>query len=401
MGKDEQLQFDFGENKKAPSKTKKPPVRKRASSSKKPTTTKRKTTVPPKTKKPAWKDVEPPKLGKRKGYRLSKTKGLALLLVALALAFCSLVAYLVLMRRAPHLDTVSVTSPIVPQKIQVEIIAGMSAKQVSTLLASRQVVDDANAFLTYLVDGGYASSLKSGTYLFDADSPYGSVVSMLTKEGKSWQVVVHSGMTLVQVDTYLTQRSYGEDGEFRAAAASIVSESGLSFDEGWFLAGTYLVNHQEAANDLAMQMYQAMLSTLQPLLGETMVKEYGVEGVLVIASMIQAETQDEGEMGMISGIIANRLREGIPLGIDATTRYETGDWKNPISQETFEKDTPYNTRRKEGLPPSGICCPSSQAVVAAARPMLTDNLYYLHGKDGKLHAARTYQEHQANIKRYL
>ena len=91
----------------------------------------------------------------------------------------------------------------------------------------------------------------------------------------------------------------------------------------------------------------------------------------------------------------------MPLGIDATTRYELDDWAHQIPQETYERDTPYNTRRKPGLPPSGISCPSLEAVTAACIPLKTEALYYLHGKDGRIHTATDYEGHKKHIERYL
>jgi UPF0755 protein len=148
-------------------------------------------------------------------------------------------------------------------------------------------------------------------------------------------------------------------------------------------------------------MHQAMLDALGPLSGSDAVRQYGLEAVVIIASMIQAETQNPDEMPLIAGIIYNRLEQGIPLGIDATTRYEIGDWEHPISQTVFEQKSPYNTRRVKGLPPSGISCPGLAALTAAAHPQKTDALFYLHGKDGAIHTAVDYQAHQRNMETYL
>ena len=116
--------------------------------------------------------------------------------------------------------------------------------------------------------------------------------------------------------------------------------------------------------------------------------------------MIQRETNNQDEMPQIAGIIYNRLAANMPLGIDATTRYELNDWKNPLKEADLEAQTPYNTRRKTGLPPTGIGAPGKAALEAAIRPAENNWYYYLHGSDSQIRYAVTYDEHKENIKKY-
>lgn len=106
-------------------------------------------------------------------------------------------------------------------------------------------------------------------------------------------------------------------------------------------------------------------------------------------------------MPIISSVIANRIDQGMPLGIDATTRYESGDWSGPITLEQLQADTPYNTRRRPGLPPTGISNPGRDALAAAALPAQTSFLYYLHDRDGIMHPSETYAEHLDLVQQYL
>ena len=117
--------------------------------------------------------------------------------------------------------------------------------------------------------------------------------------------------------------------------------------------------------------------------------------------MIQREAGSAEEMPMIAGIIWRRLELGMPLGIDATTRYELDNWSSPILWEDLQRMTPYNTRRSPGLPPTGISNPGIQALHAALHPQSSSYLYYLHDPAGTIHYAETYSEHQNHIERYL
>src|SRR5262249_47344323 len=107
--------------------------------------------------------------------------------------------------------------------------------------------------------------------------------------------------------------------------------------------------------------------------------------VLIIASMIEREAQLARERSLVSAVIYNRLKDGIPLGIDATTRYETNDWTKPPLQSTLDKATPYNTRLKRGLPPTPIGNPGLASIKAAAKPAKKSYLFYVRkpGKSGE------------------
>jgi UPF0755 protein len=117
-------------------------------------------------------------------------------------------------------------------------------------------------------------------------------------------------------------------------------------------------------------------------------------------------SDDLEEKKLIAGIIWKRYDEGIHLGIDATTRYEKviqqgAKWTDPLYFDDFARETPYNTRKKIGLPPTAIANPGEKALVSAANPMYSENYYYLHDNRGKIHYGKTLQEHNANKYKYL
>ena len=108
------------------------------------------------------------------------------------------------------------------------------------------------------------------------------------------------------------------------------------------------------------------------------------------------------ERRLIASVIYNRLREGIPLGIDATLRFETGNWKRPLRVSELDAPTPYNTRVNLGLPPGPIGNPGIDSIRAAADPARTDYLFFVVKPcgDGRHAFAATDAEHQRNVARY-
>ena len=122
--------------------------------------------------------------------------------------------------------------------------------------------------------------------------------------------------------------------------------------------------------------------------------------VLIIASMVEKEVQVPRERPLVAAVIYNRLRVDLPLGIDATIRYGLGiPPTEPIRQSELDSDTPYNTRKFQGLPPTPIANPGLAAIQAAARPAKVDYLYFVRKADCKSHFFTASEEEFFNYSR--
>jgi len=123
---------------------------------------------------------------------------------------------------------------------------------------------------------------------------------------------------------------------------------------------------------------------------------------VIIASMIEKEAKVPKDRPLIAGVIYNRLREGMTLGIDATLLYDDPTPDGQLSSSDLESDGPYNTRRNPGLPPTPIASPGLASLESALNPAKTDYLYYvLCGADGHHEFSVTYEQHLANVQRCL
>jgi uncharacterized YceG family protein len=108
--------------------------------------------------------------------------------------------------------------------------------------------------------------------------------------------------------------------------------------------------------------------------------------VLIIASMIEKEAVAPEERPLIAAVIYNRLRLGMPLGIDATIRYGRNvPGTEPLKVSDLESSSPYNTRKRVGLPPTPISNPGRASIRAAAHPARVDYLYFVRKPDGVHH----------------
>jgi UPF0755 protein len=108
--------------------------------------------------------------------------------------------------------------------------------------------------------------------------------------------------------------------------------------------------------------------------------------VLTVASMVEREAAVEDERSLVAAVIYNRLAQKMPLGIDATLRYGLGiPGTRPLTKTQLQSDSPYNTRRFTGLPPTPIGNPGLASIEAAAKPASVDYLYYVRIPDTVRH----------------
>lgn len=131
--------------------------------------------------------------------------------------------------------------------------------------------------------------------------------------------------------------------------------------------------------------------------------------IVNIAAMVEREARGLDEKKMIADIIVRRLETGIPLGIDATSQYEFGysntqkTWwrKGAELDAVINTEHRYSTRKNAGLPPTPIANPGRNSITAVLEPTPNQYLFYITGNDGKMYYARTLNEHNTNVCRYI
>jgi UPF0755 protein len=119
---------------------------------------------------------------------------------------------------------------------------------------------------------------------------------------------------------------------------------------------------------------------------------------LVIASLIQTEAKLDADRPQIAAVVENRLRDDMELQIDATLLYARGSRQGPITDEDYERDSPYNTYRNKGLPPTPISTVTKTSIEAALDPAdVPYKFYVLIDESGRHKFANTYAEHEKNV----
>lgn len=174
--------------------------------------------------------------------------------------------------------------------------------------------------------------------------------------------------------------------------------------EGQYFPNTYMIHKDEKPIAVTSTMINEFTKQTAKVKKTKSSKITNPDTALKIASIIQRESGGKNDMKLISGIIWNRLFNGMKLQMDATLQYAKGSeedgWWGRVDPKDKSINSPYNTYANKGLPPSPIANPGLAAIEAAYNPIATNCIYYLHDKRGKIHCSKTYDGHKRNIEIY-
>ena len=123
--------------------------------------------------------------------------------------------------------------------------------------------------------------------------------------------------------------------------------------------------------------------------------------IVTMASILEKEAKNTRDRKMIAGVLWNRLDRGMLLQVDAVFLYTIGRTTFDLTMKDLASDSPYNTYRYKGLPPTPIGSPSLDSLVAAMTPTKSDYLFYLADNDHVTHYSKTYREHLRKKRLYL
>jgi len=297
--------------------------------------------------------------------------------------------------------------------VTVEVSAGSSATDIASAMEEAGVVlaRDLEAAVS---EQGVASQLQAGTYYLETVMVPEAVVQRLLTgpdEGTGSSIIVYEGHDVRRILDGLAEQTGYPVAEFEAALASgAVTSSLLPADlpdgvdaltrwEGLLYPARYEMPEGSTPAEMLVVMAaetERRVATVDwSRLSELGVTQYEA---LIVASLIQREAGTDEDRPLIASVIYNRLEQGIPLQIDATVVYALGESPGRVLAEHLEIDSPWNTYRIGGLPPTPIGTSQIESIVAAADPADSEYLFYvLVSPDGSHGFSKTYEEHQEKI----
>lgn len=171
--------------------------------------------------------------------------------------------------------------------------------------------------------------------------------------------------------------------------------------EGYLFPDTYFFLPNVRATEVVAVMKQNFSRKITALAPEIETFGEPLEDVVKMASIIETEARVMRTRQIISGILWKRLAIGMPLQVDVSFAYVNGKNSYELTTEDLDIDSPYNSYKYAGLPPTPIANPGLSALEAAVTPIETPYLYFLSDREGVMHYARTFEEHKQNRRLYL
>jgi UPF0755 protein len=295
-------------------------------------------------------------------------------------------------------------------KVAVTIPKGASVSEVGDILDEKGVIDSSTFFQLRVTLEGKRSSLYPGRYTLASGMSYGAAIGALDTPPlkRTLTVTIPEGYSRSQAAQLVEED--GIDGSYTKATvkskyldpASYGGEGAKDL-EGFLFPDTFEMKPNAPVADLVQLQLQDFRKKIKQVdMGYAKSKNLTVFDVLVIASMIEREAGIPSQRKQVAAVVYNRLHEGMPLGIDATIRFATGNYSQPLTETELAVDSPYNTRTHQGLPPGPINSPGLEAIDAAAHPSKDDYLFYVNKPNtcGELAFSKTEAEFEADVAAY-
>jgi len=295
-------------------------------------------------------------------------------------------------------------------EVAVAIPKGAGVSEIGDLLSKKDVIDDSTLFQIRVRLAGEASNLYSGRFTLAHNMSYGAAIDALSTPPvkRAVSVTIPEGYTRSQAAQLVEED--GVPGSYTKATVKSkylnpaqYGAKGAKDLEGFLFPDTFELKPNAPVADLVqlqLQDFQRRIKSVDMKYAKS--KNLTVYDVLIIASMVEREAGVTGQYDDVASVIYNRLHEGMPLGIDATIRFATGNYTKPLTESELAIDSPYNSRTNVGLPPGPINSPGLKAIEAAAHPSKSNYLFYVTtpGACGKLTFAKTEAEFEAAVNKY-
>lgn len=282
------------------------------------------------------------------------------------------------------------------EKFSYFIIAkGASASQIGNKLESAGLIKSAVAFKLYLQFTGQSGKVQTGEFRLTPSYSLFQTADAIFKGPIELWVTIPEGLRREEVAQKVAT-TLGRDSSF--VADFLQASEG---EEGYLFPDTYLFPRDVAASTVVKRMLDTFASRTGDLENNSGLS-FGQ--AITLASLLERETKTDTERPVVAGILIKRLNSGWPLQTDAAVQYAVGtskDWWPILTLDNLSIKSSYNTYKNRGLPPSPIASPGLSSIKGVFDPTQSDYWYYIHDVKGQIHYARTLEEHNANISKYL
>jgi UPF0755 protein len=286
-------------------------------------------------------------------------------------------------------------------EVVVLVEPGHTAGDVADTLVAADVVASRAAFFDVAAADPRSTGLQPGSYRLRSKMSSAAALELLLDPSARvvGRVTVPEGRNVEQTLQLLAEGTGLPLADFQAAAADPAALGLPEYAQGNLEGFLFPATYEVEPGTTAPQVLTLMIDRFEQA-AETVGLEAGAERlgrtpyeVVIVASLIEREVKFDDEYGQVARVVYNRLDQGIPLGIDAAVAFGVGKVAGEeLTKSDLEQDTPYENRRRTGLPPTPIASPGEATLKGALEPVDGDILYYvLATKEGRSFFTNDYQ----------
>ncbi len=293
------------------------------------------------------------------------------------------------------------------EKILFTVPQGKGVSYIAEKLKEKNLIFSSTYFKILAIIFLKDKNIKAGVYELDTSmSSYEILIHLAKGKVKMIQFTIPEGWTNLQIAKYFVQQSYiNDEEEFLKLTkeGKILKKYNIygPTTEGFLFPETYTIDPQlkiEKIHEIMLEQFFRSLSRIpesQKISPEELYKK------VILASIIQREAIFDDELPLMASVYLNRIKKNMRLQADPTIQYILQNPKKKLTLKDLEIDSPYNTYRKKGLPPTPISNPGLAALKAVFYPAETDYYFFVLKPDGRHYFSKTYEEHLNAKKKYL
>ncbi len=297
--------------------------------------------------------------------------------------------------------------PLPESPFRFSLKGGSTMTTVARQLTDSDLLSEPWTFVTLARMLGKSTKIKAGDYELDHDMTPLALLRLLASGQQAEQVPVQfiEGQTFSEMRKLLDEHPDLKHDSKNLSEAEILRALGVleTRAEGMFFPDTYLVIPGTSDLKLLQRAYAAMQSHLASAweTRDEALPYADAYQALIMASIIEKETGQPSERPVIGSVFINRLKSKMLLQTDPTVIYGMGPlFDGNLRKADLQRDTPYNTYTRPGLPPTPIAMPGLAAIKAALNPAASNALYFVAKGDGSHAFSANLVDHNHAVNKY-
>jgi UPF0755 protein len=269
---------------------------------------------------------------------------------------------------------------------------------VTKRLAAEGLIRNKTVFFAIAFQKGIEKKIQAGEFTLSKHMSAQEIIETITHAATDEWVTIIEGLRKEEVAQKLAE-------QFSISEIDFIEQA----KEGQLFPDTYRIPKTATAEAIIQIMEANFQKKIAEARAEKPFEKRSDRDVLILASLVEREAKFADDRRLVASIILKRAQHDWPLQIDATIQYGLGYqrkektwWKRDLTLDDLKVDNTYNTYVRKGLPPAPICNPGLDSIKAAlAADPNTPYWYYVNDKKGRIRVAKTLEEHNENIRKFV